>query len=374
MESIHIYFGSDSDFDNAISGINYNSIGDLFNHISKKEITLTGAGTQIPDDTPFEIENLIMYTDDYGAISEWALLGFSNNVLKHNKVDVKNIWLNNPPKKIYEDILKTYSEEIISESKTTYQNISLDILKKVATEYNTVIIGQDSVIIKILSSLYSLKNPKRKKPVTILFLGDSGVGKTETAKYINSFLDGEMLRIQFSMQQTGAAYQYIFGAEHGENCLARELIRRESNIVLLDEFDKVQPSFYNAFYQMFDEGLFVDGNYSVDVERCVIICTTNYMSEEEAENKLGSPIYSRFSKVVKFNPISTPDKIKIAERNYNQIFSELEEEDKELIKSDKILQFFIENITKGYYKNMRMLKNDIEDAINFEILKAREVL
>ena len=88
MKSIHIYFGSDSDFDKAISGLNYNSIGDLLNQISKKEITLTGTGAQITNEPPFEIENLIMYTDDYGAINEWALLGFSNNILEHNISDM----------------------------------------------------------------------------------------------------------------------------------------------------------------------------------------------------------------------------------------------------------------------------------------------
>ena len=301
-------------------------------------------------------------------------MGFSNNVLEHIKVKIETVWINNPPRKIYEDMLKAYSSEIISEKRTTHQDISLENLKSISSGYNSAIVGQDAVITKILASLYALKNPKRKKPVTLLFLGESGIGKTETAKYINSFLNGEMLRVQFSMQQTSEAYKYIFGAEHGEDCLARELIRRESNVVLLDEFDKVHSSFYNAFYQMFDEGVFVDGNYSVNMEKCVIICTTNYLTEDEAEKNLGTPIYSRFSKVVKFNPISTPDKIKIAEKNYHQLFEDLEEDDKTLIQSNKILSFFIENISKGYYKNMRMLKNDIEDAINYEILKAREII
>ena len=148
---------------------------------------------------------------------------------------------------------------------------------------------------RVLPAIYALKNEKRKRPVSILFLGASGIGKTETAKYIGEQLGMSLVRIQFSMQQTNQAYQYIFGAEHGEDSLARELIRRESNVVLLDEFDKVSPAFYNAFYQMFDEGLFVDSNYSVDMSRCIVICTTNYRSEEEAEKYLGTPIYSRFS-------------------------------------------------------------------------------
>ena len=73
-----------------------------------------------------------------------------------------------------------------------------------------------------------MRNTERKRPVTLLFLGESGIGKTETAKYISSSLGTDMVRIQFSMQQTSNAYQYIFGAEHGEDSLARELIRRSS--------------------------------------------------------------------------------------------------------------------------------------------------
>ena len=221
---------------------------------------------------------------------------------------------------------------------------------------------------------YILKNEKRKRPVSILFLGASGIGKTETAKYIGEQLGMSLVRIQFSMQQTNQAYQYIFGAEHGEDSLARELIRRESNVVLLDEFDKVSPAFYNAFYQMFDEGLFVDSNYSVDMSRCIVICTTNYRSEEEAEKYLGTPIYSRFSKIVVFDAISIDDKIKIAKKCYQSILSKMSEEEKMLIADNDILNKFNQSIRENAYANMRMLKNDIEDAVYYEILKAYGII
>ena len=125
---------------------------------------------------------------------------------------------------------------------------------------------------------------------------------------------------------------------------------------------------------MFDEGRFVDSNYSVDVSNCIIICTTNYRSEEEAEKYLGTPIYSRFSKVIIFNPISINDKIQIAEKCYNSIFENLSDEDKSLITDNKVLPLFQESIRRGAYPNMRMLKNDIEDALNIEILKARQII
>ncbi len=372
MENIKVFWGSDHKFDDSIGKLdNFFTIGEVLNHIGKTEISIDGIKSE--SSSPLEVNNLIIYTDDYGSLKEWALLGFSNNVLEHQNICIHNLWLNNPPLKIYTDICRTYPEKI-NVYKTEYPIITIEALKEIATHYSEAVIGQDNVVHQILSALYSLKYNKRKKPVTLLFLGESGVGKTETAKFISNYIGNEMVRVQFSMQQTNTAYQFIFGADHGENSLARELIRRSSNVVLLDEFDKVHSSFYNAFYQMFDEGIFIDSNYSVNVENCVIICTTNYTTEKEAEKHLGTPIYSRFSKIIKFNTISIENRIKIAKRNYYEIFAQLDDEDKMFILENQVLRFYIEKIRGGYYKNMRMLRNDIEDAINFEILKARNII
>ena len=372
MEKIVIHFGSDSDFSKLTENIStYYTIGEVLKHIGKETITIEGSGKHVEE--PLGVENLIINTDDYGGIKEWAILGVSNNIFENPRIQIENLFLNNPPKKFYDDVKKTYPS-IISEQKSDRPDMDLEILKEIASDYANEVIGQPNVLRKLLPALYSLVNPQRKKPITILFLGNSGVGKTETAKFVNSKFGGKMLRIQFSMQQTSEAYKYIFGGEHGEDSFARELIRRESNVILLDEFDKVNSLFYNAFYQMFDEGVFVDKNYSVNVERCIIICTSNFMSAEEAEKCLGAPIYSRFSKVIKFNDISTDDKLKIASKGYNGLYSQLSDEDQTLIAGNKVLSTFSNAIRQGYYKNMRTLKNDIEDALNIEVLKARGIL
>lgn len=373
MDKIEIYWGADKDFEEATESLeNINFLADVVNHINKTDLKIEGVGDH--KDPPMNVENLLIHTDDYGGIREWALLGFSNNILRHLKVQIKNLWLCNPPTKIYEDIKKNYDKEIITEHRTHYPDVTIDDMRKMADGFNEMVIGQPHVMKQALASIYSLKCSERRRPVTLLFLGDSGIGKTETAKYISSCLGTDMVRIQFSMQQTNSAYQYIFGADHGEDSLARELIRRSSNVILLDEFDKVSPAFYNAFYQMFDEGIFVDANYSVDVSKCIIICTTNYRTEEDAEKYLGTPIYSRFSKVVIFNPISVDDKLKIAEKCYASLMEHVDTEDKKLIENNSVLKLFGRAIIAGAYPNMRMLKNDIEDAINFEILKARGII
>lgn len=373
IDKIEIFWGADEEFKAAITELtDIHFLSDVLNCLNKTEIKIDGTNT--PPEELLKVENLIVHTDDYGGMKEWAILGFTNNILQNLKVTIKNVWLSNPPTKIYEDILRNYNKDIIEEHHTDYPPITIENLKTIADGFNEAVIGQPQVISQILSAVYALRNQNRKRPVTLLFLGDSGIGKTETAKYISKCIGKEMFRVQFSMQQTNSAYQYIFGAEHGEDSLARELIRRKSNVVLLDEFDKVSPAFYNAFYQMFDEGLFVDSNYSVDVLKCIIICTTNYQTAEEAEKNLGTPIFSRFSKVIRFLPISVEDKLIIAKKSYDSLMLQLDAEDKELVPQDTVLLAFENAIRKGMYPNIRMLKNDMEDALNFEILKARKII
>lgn len=99
----------------------------------------------------------------------------------------------------------------------------------------------------------------------MLFYGSSGIGKTETANLISICLTEKLFRKQFSMFQNNQFSTYLFGGAHYEKSFAKELLDRESNVILLDEFDKAHPIFHSTFYQLFDEGIFEDQNYIVQL-------------------------------------------------------------------------------------------------------------
>ena len=223
------------------------------------------------------------------------------------------------------------------------------------------IIGQKYCKKEIISSLYKMLVKRKDKPIVLLLYGPSGVGKTETAKTISETLGGELLRIQFSMMQSQEAYNYIFGGEHSRSSFAKDLQCRETNIVLIDEFDKVNPIFYNAFYEMFDEGRFVDTNYTVDVRNCIFICTSNFKNENEIKEVLGPAMFSRIGNCIEYQELSKKEKEIIIENYYTEIIKKLKTDEIEIIKNTDIKNWFINNADR--YDNIRILKNKMENAI-----------
>ena len=92
MNSINIYWGADADFEKATEPLeDIFFLVDVLNHINKTDLKIEGVTAA--QEPPMDVENLIVHTDDYGGVKEWALLGFSNNVLRNLKVNIKNIWL-----------------------------------------------------------------------------------------------------------------------------------------------------------------------------------------------------------------------------------------------------------------------------------------
>ena len=301
---------------------------------------------------------LICKADDFGSVLEHTLLNFTN-IISLN-YDVEKLFVHNPPKKVLENLQSEFGDEI-EYCKSEYAKLDIPYIKRIYNDLNKNILGQEQCKIQIISGLYRLTKEKSQKPAVFMLYGPSGVGKTETAKCISESLGGVLLRIQFSMMQTSEAYNYVFGSEHSKASFARDMMGRESNIILIDEFDKVNPNFYNAFYELFDEGKYVDTNYEVDLRNSIFICTCNFMSEKEIKKILGPAMYSRIGKCIEYDELQKEQKIKIINNWYDEILGILDDNERQVIKETDILKLFQDNEER--YDNIRLLKSKMEQAI-----------
>ena len=304
------------------------------------------------------VDNCIVRSDDYGSVMPHVLSNFANVItLNYN---ITKLYIHNPPSTVLNSIISRNFDNIEYKS-SEYSAITRESLTKIYKDLNKNIKGQTDCKKQLISGLYRLTKNKKNKPSVLLLYGPSGVGKTETAKSISNSLGGKLMRIQFSMMQTVEAYDYIFGAEHSKNSFARDMISRETNIVLIDEFDKVNPRFYNAFYELFDEGIFSDVNYKVEMKQTVFILTSNFSNEKEIKNILGPAMFSRIGCCIEYKDISLDLKKEIVEKWYSEIIDTLEDDEKVIIKQTNILQWFKNNAER--YNNIRILKTKMENAI-----------
>ena len=313
------------------------------------------------------IKNLVIYSDEYSTITEGAVQNFAS-ILKFFEID--EVFIQNPPLLVDNAIKKSYKD--VNIKYYNYKKINTKNIKTIHENFNKRVIGQEEALNKILKALLSfIKFSKQNKPKVLMFYGPSGVGKTETAKFLSEILGGQLLYKQFSMFQNNEFSTYLFGGLHSQNSFSKELLDRESNVILLDEFDKAHPHFYSAFYQLFDEGIFVDKNYNVKLSNSIIICTSNFKSKEEIRERLGDPIYYRFDSFIEFKELKPEDINKIIDLKYEKYMNELSEKDKEIINQvryDGISLIDSLKIYSSRIKNVREIDNLLKELILGELL------
>lgn len=353
MNDIIIYYGSKKEFTQIIPE-NYRTLTELVyendKDMNKHIIHIPGTSEESDEEDRLHVENFVISSDEYAGVREHVIVNFNNFL---GKFDIQNIYLHNPPLQISDQIKRLYPKTEVKYQ--DYSTITLDNLVEINSAYNSKIIGQENVKLDLLQSLFPITLEKRKKPVVLLMYGKSGIGKTETAKFISEIVGEPLFRKQFSMYQNNQFATYLFGGTHYEKSFAKDLLDRESNVLLLDEFDKAHPSFHSAFYQLFDEGIYEDQNYYLKLGKAIIICTSNYSNLDEIEEHLGSPIYNRFDKIIHFHDLSNEAKQKIGEELYNKLSKPYESQ-----LSDEIKQ----RLSGGFIEcdNVRQIQHLIENT------------
>ncbi|HNU89650.1 MAG TPA: ATP-dependent Clp protease ATP-binding subunit, partial [Ferruginibacter sp.] len=161
-------------------------------------------------------------------------------------------------------------------------------LRRMANDLQGAVIGQDEAISKVVKAIQrnrvGLKDPK--KPIgTFIFLGPTGVGKTELARALAKHMfdsDDALIRIDMSEYMEKFTVSRLIGAPPGyvgyeEGGQLTERVRRKPySVILLDEIEKAHPDIYNILLQVLDDGQLTDGmGRKVDFKNTLIIMTSN---------------------------------------------------------------------------------------------------
>jgi ATP-dependent Clp protease ATP-binding subunit ClpC len=287
-------------------------------------------------------------------------------------------------------------------------------LLKMESELKTIIIGQDEPIEKLSKAIRraraGLKDPKR--PIgSFIFLGPTGVGKTELAKALARFLfdtDESLIRVdmseymeKFSVSRlVGAPPGYVGYEEGGQ--LTEKVRRKPYSVVLLDEIEKAHPDVFNILLQVLDDGQLTDSlGRKVDFKNTILIMTSNIgardikvskgfgfseetigdkykhmksMIEESVKRVFNPEFLNRIDDTIIFHQLSKDDITKIIDIQVKDLFKRMNNLNITIELSKQAKEFLAE---KGYDQLYgarplrRALQKYVEDPIAEEILKQK---
>jgi len=287
-----------------------------------------------------------------------------------------------------------------------------DKLLKMEDSLREYIVGQDEAITKLTKAIRrtraGLKNPNR--PIgSFIFLGPTGVGKTELCKALAKYLfdsEDSLVRIdmseymeKFSLSRlVGAPPGYVGYEEGGQ--LTEKVRRKPYSVVLFDEIEKAHPDIYSILLQVLDDGVLTDSlGRKVDFRNTIIIMTSNVGTKdikqigsfgfsdaldkdkydnmkttvEEAMKKLFNPEFlNRIDDTIVFRNLDRDDIMKIIEIESRDLYKNLEENKMDLLLDQSAKEFLV---TKGFDEKFgarplrRAIQKYIEDPLAEEILR-----
>ena len=290
---------------------------------------------------------------------------------------------------------------------STVKEDELERLAKLDERLKKHIVGQDeavdSVCAAIKRSRVGLK--VKRKPVSFIFVGGTGVGKTELVKRLaEDMFDSPEALIRLDMSEfmekfsvsriIGSPPGYVGYDEAGQ--LTEKIRRKPYSVVLFDEIEKAHPDVMNILLQILDDGRITDAQgRTVNFENTIIIMTTNAgsgnktgsvgfggtisdMSRERALKALNEflrpEFINRVDEVICFNQLSEENFRSIAELMLEDVKKLIEEKGMELSWDEKLLDYLV---SKGYSVNYgarnlrRLIQKEIEDKIAQQLIERR---
>jgi ATP-dependent Clp protease ATP-binding subunit ClpB len=258
------------------------------------------------------------------------------------------------------------------------------------------VIGQDDAIVLVSNAILrqraGIKNPNR--PIgSFLFLGPTGVGKTEVAKALAEALfdnENNIIRIDMSEYMEKFSVSRLIGAPPGyvgyeEGGQLTEKVRRNPySIVLFDEIEKANSEVFNLLLQILDEGRLTDSQGRlVDFKNTIIIMTSNLGSEyllegrrepvEQLLHQTFKPEFlNRIDEIVYFNPLSKEVQRQIVEKMLGELNKRLSEQYYNFTFSKGLSDFILESAyspTYGARPIKRFIQDKVETALANAIIK-----
>ena len=259
-------------------------------------------------------------------------------------------------------------------------------LLRMEEELHKRVVGQDKAISAVSDAVRrsraGLSNEHR--PIgSFLFLGTTGVGKTELAKALAEFLfndESMMTRIDMSEYQESHTVSRLIGAPPGyvgydEGGQLTEAVRRKPySVVLLDEIEKAHPDVFNILLQVLDDGRLTDNKgRTVDFKNTILIMTSN-LKFEELRTRMRPEFLNRIDEIVTFDELSKEDIRQIVRIQMEILRKKLEEENVSLSFTRAFEDDMVENGYDPVYGARpvkRLIQRELVNRLAREILEGK---